>query len=420
MRRLYCLLACGFTSLLPGLDPHPVAADQATVADLDPTDTLGRTQAPVTQRLHLTPDQLVAARQGRLGWHMSSSETSSEAVVPVQWQALESGGAVRATWLMPEGAAQAKQLHWRQVGAAFAPVLQAKVDPVSGQVDLTEQGRPVLRYNYKSVEPAPVLAQVAEGNRIYARARSDYLHPLYGLAGEVLTRDWSLDHPHHRGIYWAWPEVDFGQERGDLHALQRVFARPTGRLELESGPVYAEVRAENLWQWEDRRPIVREWTTIRAYRATARGRVVDLRFQFVALEEGVSLARRDTRHYGGLNLRLATPRSQQIKVHTDPPGASPRRAWSDLSGLFAGTTASGLTVFQQAGNPEYPGDWVQYPDLSWVQPTFPTAGTRYALSREHPLILRFRLWIHVGGLADETWIAQLWDACHSPLSPSLD
>ena len=107
--------------------------------------------------------------------------------------------------------------------------MQAARDLASGQIDITDSGKPVLRYNYKTVEPGEMLNKVTPGNLIYTRARSDYIHPLYGLDGEVLTRDWSIDHPHHRGIYWAWPEVDFGTNRGDLHALQKVFARPHGQ-----------------------------------------------------------------------------------------------------------------------------------------------------------------------------------------------
>lgn len=293
-------------------------------------------------------------------------------------------------------------------------VMQAVEDPATGQVDISEHGRPVLRYNYRTVGPGSVLEKVSEGNRIYARPRSDYIHPLYGVGGEVLTRDWSVDHPHHRGIYWAWPEVEFGGERGDLHALQQVFARPTGRLTLRGGAEHAELEAENLWFWEDREPIVHEWTLIRAHRGTVDSRIVDLAFRFLALKDGVTLARRGTTAYGGLNVRLETPRDQTISVHTDPAAAEPRRTWSDLSGIFAGnTSASGLTVLQHRSNPEYPGDWVQYPELSWCQPTFPTSGTRFALQPGRPLFLRYRLWIHAGGRPSEQEVARRWDAWHA-------
>ena len=33
--------------------------------------------------------------------------------------------------------------------------------------------------------------------------RANYIHPLYGLDGEVLTEDFPRDHPHHRGVFWA-------------------------------------------------------------------------------------------------------------------------------------------------------------------------------------------------------------------------
>ncbi len=298
--------------------------------------------------------------------------------------------------------------------APLAQAMQARRDPASGQIDIIDDGKPVLRYSYKTVEPGEVLEKVTPANRIYARPRSDYIHPLYGLNGEVLTKDWSIDHPHHRGIYWAWPEVDYGTNRGDLHALQKVFARPTGKVRLQSGVAFAEIEAENLWMWEDREPIVRERAIIRAYRATAEGRLVDLAFQFVALNDGIALARRGTEHYGGLNIRMATPASQEITTHTDPTNAVPRRAWSDLSGIFAPmSTPSGLSVFQYAGNPDYPGDWVQYPNLSWCQPTFPAFGTRYPLPPGKPLLLRFRLLIHNGTKPTDAVAAKEWDAYQS-------
>jgi hypothetical protein len=302
--------------------------------------------------------------------------------------------------------------------APLAQVMQVKRDPATGQIDVTDHGKPVLRYNYTTVEPGEVLEKVTPANRIYARARSDYIHPLYGLNGQVLTKDWSIDHPHHRGIYWAWPEVDFGTNRGDLHALQKVFARPTGKVRLQGGAEFAEIEAENQWMWEDREPIVGERAIIRAYRATAQGRLVDLAFRFIALKDGVAIARRGTEHYGGLNIRMATPVSQDISVHTDPSNAVPRRAWSDLSGVFGTTgTPSGLTVLQYRHNPDYPGDWIQYPALSWCQPTFPASGTRYPLPRGKPLDLHFRLLIHPGAKPGDDLAAKLWDAFHSPATP---
>ncbi|UCF15923.1 MAG: PmoA family protein, partial [Phycisphaerales bacterium] len=37
--------------------------------------------------------------------------------------------------------------------------------------------------------------------------RANYIHPLYGLDGQVLTEDFPRDHPHHRGVFWAWHQL---------------------------------------------------------------------------------------------------------------------------------------------------------------------------------------------------------------------
>jgi hypothetical protein len=311
--------------------------------------------------------------------------------------------------------------------------MTAREDPSSGQIIIMDGNRPVLQYNYKTVfEKDAVDTMPANKYRreatdtfmanpsIYAVPRSNYIHPVYGPSGELLTRDWSKDHPHHRGIYWAWPEVEFGNKLGDLHALQIVFARPTGKIKLDSQSDYAQVEAENLWMWKDSIPIVREVAVIRAYHATETGRVIDLAFRFVAMKDSVSLARRETRFYGGLNIRMQTPKYQEISFYRDSVVKEPARAWSDLSGLFAGSeTKSGMLVLQHHNNPDYPGEYIQYPDLSWIQPSFPASGTRYKLARGIPLVLRFRIIIHSGMKPDDALAMKLWDEFNADAAPGL-
>ena len=165
---------------------------------------------------------------------------------------------------------------------------------------------------------------------------------------------------------------------------------------MASGPVFAQIEAENEWRWGRRSDRARAGDHP-AYCATARGRFVDLELQFEALGDPVRLARRGTEHYGGLNIRLTAVRNQQLVTHTGTPSSEPRQAWSDLAGTFAGSAKpSGLAVFQHVANPQYPGDWISYPELNWLQPTFPASGKRYELKKDQPLALKFRLWIPPG------------------------
>jgi hypothetical protein len=129
----------------------------------------------------------------------------------------------------------------------------------------------------------------------------------------------------------------------------------------------------------------------------------------------VQVARRGQNFYGGLNVRLSPATDQQITPFTDSPTAMLRRAWAQRSGVPRGGQAVvGLTILQSPGNPDYPGDWVQYPELSWIQPTFPAAGTRCTIGKDRPLELHYRLWISEGKLGPET-LKQLWDAYKASL-----
>lgn len=293
---------------------------------------------------------------------------------------------------------------------AAEPAMRVIKNATSGQFDVFDGDQPVLRYNYQTVEPADqYLAQVHPNNRKYARPRSDYIHPLYGPDGEALTLDLARDHPHHRGIYWAWPEVQFNGRMHDLHALQGVFERPTGRIESRDGGEVAQIVAENQWLWEDKTPIVREIATIRAHRETAAGRYIDLKFEFTALVDGVTIARRGTSHYGGLNIRLSPVQELKLPHYTDPPDAMPRMAWSDSIGIRqGGNTPVGLAVFEKRTNPQYPGQYLEYPNLPWFGPTFPATGTRCALSKTQPLVLEYRLWIRRGGQISDDEYRRQW------------
>ena len=279
--------------------------------------------------------------------------------------------------------------------------IDVQVDDATKQYTFADSGTPVLTYNFGTV-PVP---DGVDGK--YAVARSNYIHPLYGPNGEILTADYSKDHPHHRGIYWAWPEVMYKGQKRDLHALQGVFARP-GRIVSSKGGILV---AENVWKWSDSEPIVRETATIRTINAGSAGRYVDLTLRFEALEDGVSLARRGTDRYGGLNIRLASIKGMTLAHHADPSGSSPRMAWQMASGSWGDDGAPlSLVVFEHGSNPSYPGDYVEYPKLPWFQPTFPRAGSRYALKKSRPLTLRYRLWVCPDKSPGEQALRDAWTA----------
>lgn len=393
----------------------------ATISINDPDGSLGATRAPVMVTVRLTRSQERAALDGRLTVREITPEKTSSPQIPVQLlDNVERGKASRVCWQMPPGGPGMRRFNLEIVSQEKDLIMAAEWDSSNGQFDITDEEQAALRYNYATIEPGDLLTNIAPANRIYAVARSDYIHPLFGLDSEILTKDWSVDHPHHRGIYWAWPEVDWRGQRGDLHALQHVFAKPTGRCITTGGQVFAQIEADNVWKWETGEALVQEKAVIRLYHATGEDRLVDLEFCLTALQGPVLLARRGTDKYGGLNIRLAKVVDQEIIFHTDPTNATPRLAWAELSGKFGDATKpSGIVVIQNSANPYYPGEWVKFPDLNWFQPTFPASGTRYELKPSQPLVLRFRLWLHRGAKADEVRCAAQARAYLSAVTPNF-
>ena len=79
---------------------------------------------------------------------------------------------------------------------------------------LFEGDKPVLVYNH-----GPMAKPETPG----ARSRSSYVHPIYGLDGEVLTDDFPKDHLYHRGLFWAWPHIKIGDKEYDLWSARNDF-----------------------------------------------------------------------------------------------------------------------------------------------------------------------------------------------------
>lgn len=421
------------------------SCNQNVITIDDTGGELGRSYAPVSIKLDLDVNQILAAKEGRL----ALLDLEDQRQLPLQ---LDGSDNSKAIIILPQGEPGTRKFKLIENNSSDGNLaINTYIDSNTSQLIIEEKGKKVLQYNYQTVYEKDVIRPASTKDikieykdqmsgiyfdeylkshptypkdtvvfgSIYAVPRSNYIHPLYGIEGEMLTSDWpDAAHPHHRGIFWDWPEVRYGSKLGDIYALQTVFSRPTGQIKYTGGPVYAEIDAENLWMWEDQEPIVQERAIIRVYRSSTESQIIDLTIQLLALKDSVTLATRFTNSYGGLNIKMQTPKSQNISHFTDEANAEPVRAWADFNGIFEGNTStSGLIILQNKNNPEYPGSWVDYPDLSWVQPTFPTPNTKFPLSTTAPLTLRYRLIVHATGKPDESTSKAAWDAYNSLLTP---
>ena len=365
--------------------------------------------------------QLVEIGEGTGGTH-----------VPAQFE-LDGDNPSRGTlwWLMPPGAKGRRRFRLEAVKDAPERVLAAKYAKDRQYVDVTDGSLPVLRYNHGTVPPpAEIVDHFEKRDQPLYYARGDYIHPLYGPDGEQLTDDYSVDHPHHRGVFWSWPVLRWKGEVRDIWAVRVLpdqpggaWARPVAMHCVSAGPVLAKIDAENVWKWGDKDPIVREDVSIRAFRSQEGRRFVDIEVRLTALEDDVLIGGRPKGTYGGFTFRTFPKfEGRNIAMHVDPPEATPRRAWFHLTGKVPGAKGPlGVALMEHVSNPAYPNrpdpegpDRIpgKYPRWRSVTPAFP-GDREVALSKETPLVLKHRLWIHPGMVGDDV-LKDVWDSYAEP------
>ncbi len=267
-------------------------------------------------------------------------------------------------------------------------------------VEVFDGDLPVLKYNHGTV-PVPEGVDAAY-------ARGDYIHPLYGPNGEVLTEDYPEDHPHHRGVNWSWATIEWQGETRDMFAVRGAYARPV-TMSATHDDYRATIQAESVWQWDDKAPVVNEKVAIVVYpRADDASRCIDVEISLTPLVDGLKFCGRLEAGYSGFNVRMAPGRVQQIVFHTDETDAPIRRVWADYSAKFpGGKQRSGLTILQHKDNPGYPNEWREYPQLNFFQPVYP-GGALIPMPKGKEILLVHRLWTHSGGV-DKERIAKKWD-----------
>ena len=259
---------------------------------------------------------------------------------------------------------------------------------------------PVLVYNHG------VITKESLPEKEHRRSRSCYIHPVYGISGEVLTDDFPRDHYHHHGIFWTWPHVGVAGEEHDIWAGNTIRQQFVKRLDCRAGPVAAVVGMENGWFVGDKKVMIeRVWIT--AHKVAADARALDIQLVFIPTDQPVTLWGAQGKSYGGLTVRFRPPSARDpatlITVQEGVTGAdlseSPQ-PWADYTSKFGGQeTPSGASVFIAEDHPDYPPTWLlrHYGPLCVGWP----GVTAQTFDPGKPIRLNYRIWIHKSAVASE-------------------
>lgn len=269
------------------------------------------------------------------------------------------------------------------------------LDDNKASLTILENGKPVLVYNY---EPVKAPDKVPENF-----TRACYIHPLYGLDGEVMTQDFPIDHFHHRGVFWAWPECKVGDRRMDVWALGDVRQHHKKWVAKKAGPDKAEIAVENFWALDDApdKPQVKEEVAFTVLSAEKTGRAIDFDLKLTNVADNdITFLGAKNKGYGGFCFR---PDARRLPLtFTTASGECPQDAlrfdtpWADVSfQVRPSGPYSGAAIFQHPKNPGFP-----FP--GWIFRHYGFLGASWPHEQEHVLKpgasfeLRYRLYIHRG------------------------
>lgn len=261
--------------------------------------------------------------------------------------------------------------------AASAAVSPALADPAIGKrvdavfaedsVTLTEAGRTVLVYRAKPLDPAT------------EPGRANYVGALYAPDGTALTEDRPGDHPHQRGVWWAWMKVQSnGRTVADgwyMKNLSYVVREKRFLGDAEGG---GTLTVEVDWivnSGPELAYVARETTRIAVRPLKAGARRVEFDTTITARIDALGLGgSEDDRGFGGFSVRLVDPERLTFASggKTIVPNGAAVAAGATMGFAWTGEGAPAWAVgLACKANGQAVTRWMLYNDRSMQNCVFP-------------------------------------------------
>ncbi len=276
--------------------------------------------------------------------------------------------------------------------AADSPFAFSKIGDTGLQ--LSENGKPVYVYNFGDILKPGFPERLR---------RSTYLHPVYAPDGTIVTDDFNKDHPHHRGIFWAWEEVTVNGKKDDVWTVKGYKDKFVAWKAQEANADNARLVVENGWFDGDKK-FVNETAEIITHPLKDNQRVIDFVLTFEATDKPVMISgtHDSKKGYGGFAIRTA-PRdggAKKTAITTDKgilekDGILEHASRAQVSGLFDGKPEL-IHIDDNPANPGFPNNgWLLRHGFAMLNVSYPGL-TPLTLEHGKPLVLKYTVTITSG------------------------
>jgi hypothetical protein len=261
-------------------------------------------------------------------------------------------------WIIRQGEEQDKKYNYQLLKLAPGKFNEIIAEDKDGTLTITADHKNLLRYFYKTIYPP---AGIDTNYK-----RSAFIHPLWTLHGQELTRIQPPDHYHHYGIWNSWTHtlfendtIDFWNIKGKQGTVR--FAKFNSTM---NGPVYSEfeVLQEHVVFKKDgaEKVALNEWQTVRVYNP---GESKD--YYIVDITSTMSCASQSpllimAYRYGGFGWRATgfwdKDNSEMLtsegKTRDNTDGTKAR--WCIVQGALPGNDSGGVVMLSHPDNYNHP------------------------------------------------------------------
>lgn len=261
-----------------------------------------------------------------------------------------------------------------------------KPDAPATDVELRSGDQPILRYNY-GVQLPPGIPE--------DRARCCYIYPLWTPGGVSPLDDFPKDHYHHRGLFWAWPDVRIAGVSYDgwmMKGLKTV--HKSLHTEQRGYGDLAILNVENEWVAAGK-TVATVLERYEIHPSELRSRTIKVALTLTATDAPITLrgSHEDGKSYGGLSVRFAPRESTVIRtekgVSEKDEDLNPHE-WAELEAVYNGHKAA-LRIDNEASNDGGTPQWClrNYGFLGAAFPGKTAQRDSFTLQPGKPLTLRY-------------------------------
>ncbi|PTN09195.1 methane monooxygenase PmoA-like [Mangrovibacterium marinum] len=241
--------------------------------------------------------------------------------------------------------------------------------------------------------------------------RNNFLHPVMLPDGTTVTENIPDDHPHHRGIFWAWHQIFIGDQQVSDGWDLKNFMVDVKSIEFQRTPNGdGLLKTGSFWKsplYKDgTEAYLEETTTYTFHQKKGNYRLIHFKIRLVPLVEGLKLGgSNDEKGYGGFSARLKLPADVVLKSAEGTIKATNTAVQAGnyviVSGSMAknGNGPGGVMLYADPNNPLNSQSWILRDKDSMQNAVFPG---RYpiALEKDVPLELNYTIVLFTGKLKE--------------------